>query len=143
MTATDDYRNLIRGLQGHTGDDLHDDLVPPTVGVDMRSKTLFYDPDGDIHVPTGGLYLETVDTPGWTGDGEYIDGIQYKVIGVHHGQPRWHLLDQDDIDWEAYTGLRRVDVIRSTIDVILRDALRNKDQRARHLTTMTRLESAL
>lgn len=113
------------------------DVVPPTVGVDIRSLSMFYEPDGGIPVAKGGLYLAAFDTH--DEDGEIT--IHYRVVGTHHGRPRWHTIPQPDVDWTVYTGLVRKDVIQSTITAIMRDAERHKKDRDNHIGTMVRLQA--
>lgn len=116
------------------------DVVPPTVGVDVRSLTMFYEPDGGIPVAKGGLFLAAFDIHDqYTGEAT----VNYRVVGTHHGRPRWHTIPQPDVDWSLYTGLVRKDVVQSTITAVMRDAERHKADRDNHIGTMVRLQAVI
>jgi hypothetical protein len=118
------------------------DVIPPTVGVDLRWAGMFYEPEGggDWAKPKGGLYLSTfISTDQETGE----VGTAYRVVDTHHGRPEWHTIPMGEVDWTVYTGLLRVDVVRSTITTIMRDAERHPKNRDHHVGSIVRLQSAL
>lgn len=118
---------------------LIDDVIPPTVGVTITSRSLFYEPDGEIPIPKGGLFLTADDHPDET-TGEMT--VRYHLVGVHHGHPNWLTVDQGDVDWSCYTGLPRRDVVRSAIQAVFKDAARRKDT-SRHVYTAALLQRVL
>lgn len=119
--------------------ELRFDVIPPTVGVDLRWTGMFYEGFDGIK-PKGGLYLSTfIATDEETGE----VATCYRVVDTQDGRPEWHTIPMDEVDWTTYSGLVRVDVVRSTITIIMRDAERHPKNRDHHIGTMVRLQSVL
>ena len=107
-------------------------IAAPRLGVYLTSKTRRWNDDSEpaLQTPVGG-YVITCGDDCW------------EVVDVHRGQPVYTVIDEEEIDWDAYDGFVNVAYLRGVARILNMAQARTRNIDEQHLHALLALSRAM